>query len=52
MDTPQVEMVTISKEDYQALLHDSRVLNLLEASGVDIWEWYGEALSSLEDEDE
>lgn len=45
------ETVTIPIERYKQLLRDSKVLNALEAGGVDNWEWYGEALESMEDEE-
>ena len=54
MDTDIFERstVTISKEEYESLLHDSSKLNCLMNAGVDNWEWYGEALRELyEDED-
>ena len=35
---------TISKERYDELLAAEIKLNLLEAGGVDNWEWYGESL--------
>lgn len=35
---------TISKKEYEELLHRSEVLNALEAGGVDNWQWYGDSL--------
>lgn len=46
------ETVTISKTEYGALVQDQRILNALYAGGVDNWEWYGESLRDLRDDDE
>lgn len=35
---------TISKKEYEELLHRNEVLNALEAGGVDNWQWYGDSL--------
>ena len=35
---------TISKKEYEELLHRNEVLNALEAGGVDNWEWYSDSL--------
>jgi hypothetical protein len=43
------ETVTISKEKYESLLDNSLKLSALEGSGVDNWEWYGEALKYYEE---
>lgn len=37
--------VTISKDECLRLLLDSACLGLLEAGGVDNWDWYGDSLS-------
>lgn len=37
--------VTISKDEYLSLRKAELTLNLLEAGGVDNWEWYGESLN-------
>lgn len=42
------ETVTISKKEYESLKEDSDVLNALRAAGVDNWEWYDDALESLQ----
>lgn len=42
----------ITKEEYDELIHKSRVLDALEAGGVDNWEWYGESISRYLGEDE
>lgn len=47
-----MESVTIPKSEYLELLHDQKVLYALYAGGVDNWEWYGEALGELEDEED
>lgn len=46
------ETVTISKSEYKDLKQSERILDALYAGGVDNWDWYGEALVSLDDEDE
>ena len=38
------EMVTIPLKEYEYLKARDEELSLLEAGGVDNWEWYGEAL--------
>lgn len=43
-------MVTISIEEYARLKEASETLDLLEAAGVDNWEWYGDALSGRLDD--
>lgn len=45
--------VRITTEQYAELLRESRKLRALENAGVDNWEWYGDAMSELyDDEDE
>lgn len=39
------ETVTIPKEQYDRLVQAYEELSLLEAGGVDNWEWYGDALN-------
>ena len=46
------ETVTIPLSEYKKLKRRDRILTLLEAGGVDNWEWYGESLESLEDDDD
>lgn len=41
----------ISEERYQQLIKAEKKLMALEAAGVDNWEWYGEAISNLEEEE-
>ena len=43
-----VEMVTITKEEYDELKEDSEFLGQLRAAGVDNWEGYEYALDKLE----
>lgn len=38
------ETVTISKKEYDELIEDRRILRLLQAGGVDNWEWYDASL--------
>jgi len=46
------ETITITTEEYRQLQHDSKILAALYAGGVDNWEWYGESLSGVIDEEE
>jgi len=47
------ETITISKKKYDDLVKDSRELSALHAGGVDNWEWYGESMRNIwDDEDE
>lgn len=41
------ETITISREEYQYLLHRNAQLEALEAAGVDNWTGYGEAMEML-----
>lgn len=43
-----VDTVTITKELYNHLRRDARVLRALEAGGVDNWEWYEDSLSDCD----
>ena len=40
---PEKEMITITKEEYNNLLKNSKFLNHLYAFGVDEWEGYSSA---------
>lgn len=40
--------VTISKEEYETLKHDSKVLQALFNAGVDNWEGYSFAMEEVE----
>jgi hypothetical protein len=44
------EQVTITKDEYENLKRDKRKLDALERNGVDNWEWYGDAMSSIDEE--
>lgn len=46
-----METITINKTEYDQLLKDSKMLECLEAAGVDNWEGYDDALNLLENED-
>lgn len=46
------ETVTISMEEYDELLRESRWLSCLEAAGVDNWEGYGIAIDMRDDDSE
>lgn len=43
--TNKSDTVTISKDEYFRLLVADAKMDLLEAGGVDNWEWYGESLN-------
>lgn len=45
------ETVTISKEEYEELLEDQKMLIALQGAGVDNWEGYDFAMESLNEED-
>jgi len=47
-----VEMITITKKEYESLLHASDVLNALRDAGVDNWDYYDDALESFNKENE
>ena len=42
--------VTIPLEVYEGLIQESRMLDALQAAGVDNWEGYSEAQELMEDE--
>lgn len=44
------ETITISTKLYRELLKDQAKLKALEDAGVDNWDWYGEAIASLNDD--
>lgn len=44
------ETVTISKEEYEILLKNTRILRALEAAGVDNWEGYDIAMEQINEE--
>ena len=46
------DTVTLSRAEYDELVKNDRILNALYAGGVDNWEWYGESLQDLWDEEE
>jgi len=45
-------MVTITQEEYNRLLNSEKELDALECYGVDNWSGYGDAMSSLHNEEE
>lgn len=47
-----IEEIERLKKELAAANKRLRKLDALEAGGVDNWEWYDEAMSSLSDEDE
>ena len=48
----ETKMVTITQKEYDALSKAARELDALEEFGVDNWGGYGDAMTSLEDEEE
>lgn len=48
----KAKMVTITQKEYDRLLRSERELEALECYGVDNWGGYGEAMSSLNDNEE
>ena len=42
--------ITFTLKEYEDLVYDRRVLRALEASGVDNWEGYEDAMSELSEE--
>lgn len=47
--TEEVEMVTITKKEYDRLVSDAEFLYFLEAAGVDNWDGYDIAKEMMED---
>jgi len=43
------EEITITRKEYESLLADQKLLNYLQAAGVDNWEWYDSALEGGDD---
>ena len=43
------ETITISKEEYESLLEDQKLLQCLQDAGVDNWEGYDYAMEMMED---
>jgi len=46
----EIEMINTPLREYNWMRHDSHKLSMLEAGGVDNWEWYGESLYGIENE--
>jgi len=46
------DIVEIPIQRYEDLLHSEKVLDCLQAAGVDNWEWYGDAMAQLNDDNE
>jgi len=47
----KAKMVTITENEYDRLLAESRKLNKLECAGVDNWSGYGYAMSDDDDDE-
>lgn len=45
-----MEEITMSKEEYEILLQNQKMLRALEAAGVDNWDGFDFVLESLEEE--
>lgn len=48
-DNIMEETITISRKEYEELQQAFRKLNALERAGVDNWEWYGDAMETLDE---
>lgn len=44
--------VTMSVESYNAIMAQAAKLQALENAGVDNWEWYGDAMEALHNEED
>jgi hypothetical protein len=51
MEKTEEETVAITVLEHKRLLRCRAILRALEAGGVDNWEWYGESLKDIPDED-
>jgi hypothetical protein len=53
MDLVQADsdLIYITRKEYDDLCYSRRVLDALYAGGVDNWEWYGDSLSEIDDDD-
>lgn len=49
--TIEEDVVTIPQDEYNKLLKAQHKLQLLEADGVDNWEWYDDSLASYYEEE-
>ena len=47
----QAETVVITKERYKLLMKASRELIALHAGGVENWEWYGDCIEQMEEQE-
>ena len=45
IDDGKIELITITKKEYDQLIHSQKFLNALQGAGVDNWEGYNKALS-------
>lgn len=45
-------MKQLTEARYNELLKAEAILNALYAAGVDNWEWYGDALKDIEDDED
>lgn len=46
------DRIRVTQEEYKRLKRCERILDALYEGGVDNWEWYGEAMSTLEEDDD
>ena len=51
-DQPKENTVFLSKKEYDSLIRALKKLSALENAGVDNWEWYGDVMATLEEEDD
>lgn len=47
-----IDTIAIPRTEYAELVAAQRKLNALEEAGVDNWEWYGEAMKTLVEEED
>ena len=47
-----METVTIPKDEYERLMHNSEFLGCLEGAGVDNWEGYDFAIDMMKEDEE
>ena len=45
------KMISISQDEFNRLVEARNILEALEAAGVDNWEWYGDAIKTLEEKE-
>lgn len=51
MEPDDLGLVTLTREEYQSLIDDSKVLNALYAGGVQNWEWFEASMEDMNEGD-